>query len=56
MNDALRVPDYLEHNRDAIGRIFRYVETLDETAFACNELIQDAVIRNLEVIGEARRN
>ena len=56
MNKAARVPDYLEHIRDAIERIFDYVEDLDEAAFARSELVQDAVIRNLEVIGEASRN
>ena len=56
MNDKLRVPDYLGHIRDAIERIFRYIEDLDETAFARNELVQDAVIRNLEIVGEASRN
>lgn len=56
MKDAPRVGDYLEHIREAIERIFRYVEDLDEIAFARNELVQDAVIRNFEVIGEASRN
>jgi uncharacterized protein with HEPN domain len=56
MKKALRVPDYLEHIREAIERIFRYVEDLDETAFAGSQLVQDAVIRNIEIIGEASRN
>jgi uncharacterized protein with HEPN domain len=56
MNDALRVPDYLGHIRDAIERIFRYVGDFDNFAFEGNQLVQDAVIRNLEVIGEASRN
>ncbi len=56
MKKAFRVPDYLEHIRDAIERILRYVEDLDATAFAGNELVQDAVIRNIEIIGEASRN
>jgi uncharacterized protein with HEPN domain len=29
---------------------------MDEAAFASNELVQDAVIRNIEVIGEAANN
>ena len=53
---ALRVPDYLDHIRSAIERIFRYTEDMDEAAFARDELVQDAVIRNLEIIGEASRN
>jgi uncharacterized protein with HEPN domain len=56
MNRALRVVDYLEHIRTAIERIFRHVEGMDEPAFARSELVQDAVIRNLEIIGEASRN
>lgn len=56
MNRALRVPDYLTHIRDAIERIFQYVEDLDEVAFTHTRLVQDAVIRNLEIIGEASRN
>lgn len=34
-------------------RIARYVSGMDESAWASNELAQDAVIRDLEVIGEA---
>ncbi len=33
-----------------------YIEDVDELSFLTNELIQDAVIRNLEIIGEASRN
>lgn len=51
-----RLPDYLGHIVQAIERISRYIAPLDETAFMQNELVQDAVIRNLEVIGEASRN
>jgi uncharacterized protein with HEPN domain len=54
--DRLRVPDYLEHIVQAIRRISRYTESIDEAAFLQNELVQDAVIRNLEIIGEAARN
>jgi uncharacterized protein with HEPN domain len=56
MKDALRVPDYLEHIRDAIERVFRYVEGLDSASFFRNQMVQDAVIRNIEIIGEASRN
>ena len=53
---ALRVPDYRDHIRSAIERIFRYTEDMDEAAFTRHELVQDAVIRNIELIGEASRN
>ncbi|MGH8687330.1 MAG: HepT-like ribonuclease domain-containing protein [Burkholderiales bacterium] len=53
---ALRVPDYLDHMLQAIRRIGRYAGAMDEAAFLKDELVQDAVIRNIEVIGEAARN
>jgi uncharacterized protein with HEPN domain len=54
--EQLRLLDYLDHILEAIERIEEYVEDLDENAFLLNQLIQDAVIRNLEVIGEASHN
>jgi uncharacterized protein with HEPN domain len=51
-----RLADYLEHMLRAIERITRYTEFLDEPAFLQNELVQDAVIRNLELLGEASNN
>lgn len=56
MNKALRVPDYLGHILDAIERIEEYVSDIDEMAFLASKLVQDAVIRNIEVIGEASNN
>ena len=56
MTKALRVPDYLGHILKAIERIVRYTEDMDEVAFLDNELVQDAVIRNIEIIGEASNN
>ncbi|MDX9706975.1 MAG: DUF86 domain-containing protein [Azospira sp.] len=54
--DSQRLADYLSHILDAIARIRRYTEQLDEAGFLHDELIQDAVIRNLEIVGEASRN
>ena len=54
--DPLRVPDYLEHILEANRRIQKYCEGIDQTGFLLNQLVQDAVIRNLEIIGEASRN
>ena len=45
--------DYLGHIRDAIEKIQRYTSGTGEAEFLRNEIIQDAVIRNLEVVGEA---
>jgi len=54
--DGRRLADYLAHMLQAIERINRYTELLDEVAFLQNELVQDAVIRNLEILGEASNN
>jgi len=56
MNKALRVPDYLGHILEAIERIEEYVSDMDETHFLVSKLVQDAVIRNIEIIGEASNN
>jgi len=53
----LRVADYLGHMLDAIQRIEAYAQTVpDQAAFLSAAIVQDAVIRNLEVIGEAANN
>jgi uncharacterized protein with HEPN domain len=54
--DPQRLPDYLNHILEAIERIEEYVSELDEMAFLGNKLVQDAVVRNFEVIGEASNN
>ena len=51
-----RLADYLAHILEAIERIDRYTELIDEPAFLNNLLVQDAVLRNLEIIGEACNN
>lgn len=56
MTKVLRVPDYLGHILKAIERIHRYTADMDEIAFLSSELVQDAVIRNIEIIGEASNN
>lgn len=53
---AQRLSDYLAHIVDAISRIQRYVDGMTEQSFMDDEKTQDAVIRNLEVVGEAARN
>ena len=54
--DPQRLGDYLAHMLEAIERIEEYVSDVDEMAFLGNRLVQDAVIRNFEVIGEASNN
>src|SRR5438132_13668324 len=39
----------------AIGRIERYIQGKDHAAFIQDEMVIDAVVRNLEVLGEAAR-
>lgn len=53
---APRLRDYLEHITQAIARIESYVESMDDSDFGRDTRTQDAVIRNLEIIGEASRN
>ena len=55
-DDVLRVRDYLEHIELAIARIRRYLEGLDKASFLASEEKQDAVIRNIEIIGEAAQS
>lgn len=53
MTPALRVPDYLGHILKAIERIRRYTADMDGVEFLGNELVEDAVIRNIEIVGKA---
>jgi len=48
--------EYLAHILEAIERIENYVSDLNELTFLTNCLVQDAVIRNFEIIGEASNN
>ena len=48
-----RVGDHIEHILGAIERIETYTRGVDRDAFHDNTLLQDAVIRNFEIIGEA---
>ena len=46
---------YLHHILDAFGWIETYVAGLRREAFFQEQMIQDAVVRQLEIIGEASR-
>jgi uncharacterized protein with HEPN domain len=46
---------YIEDVLEAIERIERYPEGLDFEEFRRNPMVIDAVVRNLEIIGEACR-
>lgn len=54
--DSLRVSEYLHHILEATERIHRYTEGMTEATFLEHQLVQDGVIRNIEIIGEAARN
>ena len=56
MTQHQRIALYLDHVVEAIDQITTYVQNMDEAAFLGNRLVQDAVIRNLEIIGEACNN
>ena len=51
-----RTNAYLRHMTDSIDRTLRYVAGMSFEAFAADERTQDAVIRNLEILGEAAKN
>ena len=54
--DQQRLDDYLAHIIEAIERIDRYTEDMVEVTFLNDPMVQDAVIRNFEIIGEASNN
>lgn len=54
--DQERLDNYLAHILEAIERIARYTEDMAELAFMDDQLVQDAVVRNFEIIGEASHN
>jgi uncharacterized protein with HEPN domain len=45
----------LDDIRTSIGKIERYIANLDEASFVADEKTIDAVVRNLEIIGEAAK-
>jgi uncharacterized protein with HEPN domain len=44
---------YLFHIRDSINKIIEYTSNTDIESFKSNPMMQDAVIRQIEIIGEA---
>ena len=56
MKHPERVADYLEHIAKAMQQATEYIEGLGSlSAFRQSQRDQDAVIRNIEIIGEAAR-
>lgn len=46
---------YLSHILESILKIKDYTKGMTEHDFLSNQLVQDAVIRNFEIIGEASK-
>ncbi len=46
----------IEHILDSIAKIERYTDGLSQDTFPQSEMVVDAVIRNLQIIGEATRH
>jgi uncharacterized protein with HEPN domain len=47
---------YLHHILDAIGLISEYTKGMSENEFLANSMVHDAVVRQIEIIGEAAKN
>jgi uncharacterized protein with HEPN domain len=47
---------YLRHILDAIEQVEEYTRELSENEFITHSMVQDAVVRQIEIIGEAARN
>jgi len=46
---------YIDHILDCIRKINEFSKELSLKDFKTNELVQDAIIRNIEIIGEASK-
>jgi uncharacterized protein with HEPN domain len=53
--DPARAAEFLRHILEAISRISAYTAEMNAAEFAKNPLVQDAVIRNIEIMGEAAK-
>ncbi len=47
---------YLDHILECIDQIGKYTENINKDRFFSSTIIQDAVIRRIEIIGEAVKN
>jgi uncharacterized protein with HEPN domain len=47
---------YWQDMHQAANKVLKYTSGIDASAFASNDLVRDAVLRNLEVIGEAAKH
>ena len=54
--EDLTAKDFLQHILEATDRVLSYTKGMDRKEFSANTMVQDAVIRNVETIGEASNN
>jgi uncharacterized protein with HEPN domain len=54
--NEFRLNDYIQHMLQAIQRIEEYTEEHAEDYFLKTPILQDAVVRNIEILGEASHN
>ena len=47
---------YLQDIRECISQIEKYTKGISENEFGNNVMLQDAIVRRLEIIGEATKN
>ena len=52
----LRAPDYSLHLLQACDRILQYTSEITHDRFLEDSMVQDAVLRNIEILGEATKN
>jgi uncharacterized protein with HEPN domain len=54
--EGLTAKDFLQHILEAADRVLRYTKGMGRKEFSADTMVQDAVIRNVEIIGEAANN
>ena len=54
--EDLTAKDFLQHILEAADRVLRYTKGMGRKKFSADTMVQDAVIRNVEIIGEAANN
>ena len=47
---------YIDDMINFAGKVLQYTADMDQASFVGNELVYDATLRNLELIGEAARH
>ena len=53
---GFRAKDYLLHMLEAADQVLEYTAGVTKEQFGANRMLQDPVVRNIEIIGEAANN